>query len=157
MPKTKAAAPAPTGFISRPRYREVECDWFELEDGEVPFTATIRTNLTFAQLEEIPSGDNATFPEVWEVIHPYVIAWNLMAEDASTGEIVEVPPPAEAGPDVAKMLDAQMSLWLIAQVRMAHLGGIDRNEKVGGDRKNGSTPSGSTPGPVGAKNSAKRA
>ena len=152
MPKTKAAAPAPTGFQIRPRYREVTCDLFELEDGEVPFTATIRTNLTFAQLEEIPSGDDATFPEVWEVIHPYVIAWNLMAEDASTGEIVDVPPPAEAGPDIAKMLEPQISYWLITQVRTAHLGGVTKNNEIGEDRKNGSTP-----GPVGAKNSAKRA
>lgn len=142
MPK-KTAAPNVTGFRVRPRYRDVTCDWFDLEDGEEPLKATIRTNLTFAQLEEIPSGDHVTFPEVWEVIYPYVVAWNVLAEDESTGDIVPVPPPAEAGPEVAKLLDAQMSLWLITQVRMAHLGGAER--------KNGSAPSGGTSGPDGDK------
>lgn len=142
MAKKKAAAPTPiSGFRIRPRYRDVECDWFELEEGEEPFRATIRRNLTFEQIHAIPDGDEATFDEIWKEIAPYVTGWNLLAED-DKGEVVPVPPPAEAGPDVSRMLDAQMSLWLILQVRQAHLGGAER--------KNTSAPSGDTPGPGGA-------
>ena len=141
MPKKATPAPV-TGFQIRPRYREVVCDWFELEDGEEPFTATIRTNLTFDQINAIPAGDGVTFSEVWEQIAEYVTKWNLVAED-ETGAMVAVPPPAEAGPDVFRAMDAALNVWLIAQVRTAHLGGPDR--------KNGSTPSGATPAPGGGK------
>lgn len=145
MPKKKAAPqPEPmSGYRVRPRYRTVVCDWGTPEDGELPFTATIRTNLTFDQLNAIPGGEGVTFAEIWNEIHPYVKDWNLVGENLATGAIERVPPPAEAGPEAFRALDAELNIWLIAQVRTAHLGGPER--------KNGHTPSGSTPEPGGDK------
>lgn len=125
MPKKAAAVTPLTGYTIRPRYRDVVCDWDEPEAGEEAFTATIRTNLTFDQINAIPGGEGVTFTDVWDVIAPYVTGWNLLAEDTD-GNVVPVPPPAEAGPDAFKMLDPAMNVWLIAQVRTAHLGGPER-------------------------------
>ena len=138
MPKKSTPEPTPlTGFRVRPRYREVVCDWYEVEEGEEPFKATIRTNLTFGELRDIPSGKDVTFEDVWQVIHPYVTGWNLVGE-TDDGTQAPVPPPAEAGPDAFFMLDAGLNLWLIGQVRTAHLGGPKALEKDGeSDRKNG--------------------
>lgn len=143
MPRKKADAPATeptpmTGYRMKPRYRDVTCEWYELEDGEDAFSATIRTNLTFGELRDIPSGKDATFEEVWDVIAPYVTGWNLVAENIESGQVEAVPPPAEAGPAAFQALDASLNLWLIGQVRTAHLGGpkaLEKDAKT--DRKNG--------------------
>ena len=146
MPRKNAKTPEPveiTGYRVRPRYRDVTCDWYELDEGEEPFTATIRTNLTFDQLNAIPAGKDVTFEEVWQEIAPYVVGWNLVAENMSTGTVEPVPPPSEAGPIAFRALDSALSLWLIAQVRTAHLGGPERKKEP--------TPSGSTPAPSDGK------
>ena len=123
MPKKAAAAPV-TGFQIRPRYREVTCDWFDLEDGEEPLKATIRTNLTFDQVNAIPAlTQGVTFEDVWKAITPYISAWNLVGENAETGALEAIPPPAEAGGEVFRATDTAVSLWLHGEVKYAHLGG----------------------------------
>lgn len=154
MPKKKAETPANvTGFRVKPRYRDVTCTWYELEEGEEPFTATIRRNLTFEELEAIPRGEDLKWSEVWPVIAPYVVAWNHTKPDAETGEVVAVPPPAEAGPEVFRTLDTEMNLWLLGEVRYAHIGGPAALVKhLDTDRKKEPMPSESTPEPAGGKN-----
>ena len=143
MPKKSTPEPVQiSGFRVRPRYRDVTCDWFA-EDGEEPFTATIRTNLTFDQLNAIPAGEDVTFEDVWQEIAPYVTGWNLVAENVASGTVESVPPPSEAGPLAFRALDPSLNLWLIAQVRTAHLGGPERKKER--------TPSGSTPAPSDGK------
>lgn len=151
MPRKKADPPAVTGYRRKPRYRDITCDWFELEEGEDPLTVTIQTNLTFEEVNAIPTGKGLKWREVWEVIYPYVVGWNLTAPD-DNGEIAPVPPPAEAGPDAFMAMDPQENVWLLGEIRYVHIGGpkeLVKNMET--ERKNESTPSGSTPAPDGGK------
>ena len=137
MPK-KTAAPNVTGFRVKPRYRDVTCDWFDVEEGEEPFTATIRTNLTWGDVEAMPVPKEATFAEIWDAMAPHVVEWNLVAENIESGQVEPVPPPAEAGPEVFKALENPLSIWLYNEVRFAHLGGPKALIKdAETDRKNG--------------------
>ena len=130
MTNTLAAV---TGYLpaARPRYRWVECDWFsgetvEGEEALPPFRAEVRTNQTWDELAELDLKPEQTNGERWALIAPHVRNWNLLARDLETGEIVQVPPPAEAGPDAFKALEPALYLWLDLQVRTAHRGGVER-------------------------------
>jgi hypothetical protein len=114
----------------------------------------MRRNLTFDQINAIPKGFNATHQQVWEEIAPYITGWNLTALNIESGEVEPVPPPAEAGPDVFRALDSELSAWLISWMRTIHVGGpgavADQAESA---RKKGLTPSVATPEPSGDETS----
>lgn len=139
-----AASPNGTahGYLPslRPRWRWVEFDDGEAGDGE-PFRAEIRTNLTWAEIDELAEAER--FVDVWARLAPYVRAWNALGIDAETGEPAPVPPPAVAGPDAFRCIDAELTAWLWLKVRSAHLGDEERGK--GGRRRNSTpaTPSGS--------------
>ncbi len=148
MPKKKASEvvekptpPVVTGHIIKPRYREFECDWVDLEEGEEPFKATIRTNLSFAEVNELPPVTSLTYAETWELMAPHITSWNLVAYVHETGEVEPVPPPAEAGVDVFRATDPLYSQWLYVTLQLAHQGGV--NGVL--ERKNASGPSGDGP------------
>lgn len=115
---------------ARPRYVWVTCDWTDGADdpdGE-PFRADIRSNLPFPAIDAI--GDPAlTFEELWKVMAPYVRDWNALARNAETGEIVPAPPPAVAGWEAFRVIEADLTLWLQQQLRTTHLGGEHRAKK----------------------------
>jgi len=129
------------GFVPKPRTREVVCDWIEAEEGSDPLTATIRANLTFAEIDYINGlfGKDAkvTYAEAFEIVAPNVIAWNAMALDRESGEYVAVPPPAEGGADSLRAVDALITDWLLWSLGQSHRGGAEREGK--------SQPSGDTP------------
>lgn len=81
-------------------------------DGAEPFWAEIRDDLTFADLERIPSPLGTQFADQWEVIAPWVTGWNATAVDMGTRERVAVPPPAEAGADAFKTQLPGITLFL---------------------------------------------
>lgn len=118
---------------ARPRYRWVACEWTADPDGgegAEPFRAEIRTNLTWADIDAIKifGDESLTFAELWGVLAPHVRAWNALGIDPTTGEAVPVPPPAEAGPDAFRAIDAALTVWLATQLRTAHLGGQERGK-----------------------------
>lgn len=129
VPAETAAAP-PTvlaGYLpaARPRYR-----WIEyaagVDGGGEPLRAEIRTNLTWGEIDSL--NEATIFAEVWERLAPHVRAWNALGIDAVTGEATPAPPPMEAGPDAFKAIDAEATLWLLAELRTAHLGGEERKK-----------------------------
>lgn len=145
MPTKKNAAPvedAPIrGHRRTSRYREVTLDLDDEEGEDEPLRVTIRMNLTFEQINAIPSGQRVLFQDIFVAIAPYVTAWNVVRTNHETGRDELVPPPAEAGPDVLLALDPVEALWLAGMVRQGYLG-------TGDDRKKGTPRSGSSPGPA---------
>jgi hypothetical protein len=103
------------GYRTKPRTREIVCEFpgLEPDEGCEPLRATVRTNLTFDELDAIPVAvfvEDGTVmyrstAEMRAAIAPYVLAWNIDADDVETGETVPVIPPAEAGPDVLRTVD----------------------------------------------------
>lgn len=120
---------APTGYLpaARARYRWVAMPGDDGPEGE-PFRAEMRANLTFGEIDAIDVYGKLTFEELWRVMAPHVRAWNLLARDMGSGEIVAVPPPAEAGPDALRAIDHASALWLASELRTAHLGGEERGK-----------------------------
>jgi hypothetical protein len=145
------------------------CDFpgLEPDEGCEPLRATVRTNLTFDELDAIPVAvfvEDGTVmyrstAEMRAAIAPYVLAWNIDADDVETGETVPVIPPAEAGPDVLRTVDPLITVWLASRLKTIH---IPSKEDRGKDTPpseatdapspsgDTSTPSGSEPSSTGA-------
>jgi hypothetical protein len=120
MPKTKELEPVEVipngtaeGYRPKPSTRRVIADP-SLYDNPQPlfkkaldhltpdtvsfFEAEIGDSLTIAQQKRMTL--NCSWPEVFAQIAPFVYSWNAHAQNADTGEWEQLPPPAEAGPDV---------------------------------------------------------
>ena len=144
MPKTKKPTPKPpvelTGYIrSRaPRYAWREFTPRDLPEGAEPLRVKVRVNLSIEEQNAIPVSDGTTFREQWDVIAPYVAEWNVLRENHATGELEQVPAPAEAGPDAFLVLDQLESLWLVQQIKYGYAIRTDAEKKA-------STPSDTTP------------
>ena len=82
-------------------------------DGAEPFWAEIRDDLTFTDTDRIPFTDGTTFAQQWDVIAPWVVAWNATAYNPETNAWEPVPPPAEAGPDAFKTQTKHVTSFLV--------------------------------------------
>lgn len=136
------------GYRTRPRTRELACDWDGLapDDGCEPLRATVRTNLTWDEIDALPNPvlvrDGQTYflnsPEIREGIAPYIVAWNVEGRNSETGEVGPLPAPAEAGPDVLKACDRLVTSWLAVEMKTIHLPKPDQ-------KKDDTPPSADTP------------
>lgn len=133
-PRKQQPEPKPlTGFAvgkQSGRTKTYTCDLPDFEGFEI----TVK-RLTFAELRDMPDAQ-ATHDEVWQHIYPYVVGWNAQAEIAGGGW-EDVPPPADAGPDVFLLIEPELSVWIYAQLKYGYLGGDALRKKP--------TPSDSTP------------
>ena len=116
---------APVGFRGKPRYRRVECDWLEPEEGADKLYAIVRADLPLGILRTMPYGNGATYTELWGFLAPHVSEWNALAMDAETGEYRPAPAPAEAGPDVFAFVDPVISDWLAFVIKTTYKGIVD--------------------------------
>lgn len=119
------------GYRLRARLAEHECP-AELAphgDGEEPLRVTVRTNLTFDELDALPSGEAVTYGEIFEAIAPYVTGWNLMQREAASGEERMAVPPAEAGPEAFRALPPEAVTWVLERVQTGYLGGAERKKR----------------------------
>ena len=123
MPKKKPAPPIDITRYQRPaRFREFAyTEMPGLEEGQEPFTVTVRTNLSFAELDAIPYGKGTPYVEVFKAIAPYVTAWNVQRVVQETGALEAVPPPAEAGWEILQVLDHIEANWLMDKVKFGYL------------------------------------
>lgn len=149
QPAIEAVTPIVTGYRIRPKYRDIVCDWEDIEEGEEPLRATIRTNLSFDEIDALPALLGTKYTDLWAAMAPHVTTWNLTAVNELTGNLEAVPPPAEAGPDVFRAADALVTQWLFIKVKTAHLG----DDATAADRKNDSSPSESGPDAVSSNDS----
>lgn len=100
------------GFVGRGRYRRVECDWFEAQEGAEPLWAELRADLPFGLLEALPVDGKASYNELWDAISFAVRSWNCLGLDLTTGTYQPVPPPCEGGRESFRSVDPQIGLWI---------------------------------------------
>jgi len=117
--ETTAADPI-VGFVGRGRYRRVECDWFEPEDGRERLWADIRADLAFGFLDDIPLGGDHSYDDLWDAIGPCVRDWNALGFDVASREWRPVPPPATAGRDAFRAVDPLIGLWLGVMLKQTY-------------------------------------
>lgn len=145
--KAKAAqngSPSPITRIRR-TFR-IECDWVDPLPGEDKLWAEI-ASLSFDEIDRVKACLRADVPfsETWAVISPYVVRWNAQAIDQLTGDLVDVPPPAEIGGDAFSALEPWVTTWLTVQLARVQftpdfLGGLVRT--TAGSTKPSDSPSG---------------
>jgi hypothetical protein len=121
----EAATPNGTypGYRPKTRTRRITADrdhWPEVfeaiapmwpDDGQEPFWADVRANLTFDDIDAIPTS--AQFAELWDLFSPWVVAWNATAWDQLAKEWAPVPPPAEMGPDAFRTQPREVTLFIL--------------------------------------------
>jgi hypothetical protein len=115
-----------TGFVAKMRTRELVCDWIEPAEGHDLFTVTVRSNLTFDEIDAIAYGNGAMHIDLWKSIAPYVLAWNATAINLETGQVEPIPPPVEAGPQVFSAIDPVVVEWLGFRLKRIYQGDADR-------------------------------
>ena len=107
------------GYIPKPRTRRVVADperyprlspW----DDAPPFWADIRDDLTFNQMNAIPTVGKVTYQDQQKIIAPYVHAWNAWAINDESGEWEQAPPPAEAGWEIFGSQTQHVTSFLVA-------------------------------------------
>lgn len=99
----KAAEPIPfdlSRFQEVPEYVERV---IERGEGKRPLKVTL-VDLSIRQTNKIRWGLSVPLRESFEDIASFVVAWDLRQKDTATGELVDVPPPAEVGWEVFELL-----------------------------------------------------
>ena len=106
------------GYRLRPRLEEYECpvEVAPREEGDEPLRVTVRSNLTFDELDALPSGEEVPYQAIFEAVARYVAAWNLT--DAEGGKVA---PPAEAGPEALRRVPPEVVVWLLERVQTGYL------------------------------------
>lgn len=84
------------GIVLNNRYKWVS---FTTEDDQV-VRAKVRTSLVNDEVEYLSTIDlNGEQEKLWEATAKYVIDWNCQVQDEEDGEIYDIIPPAEGGPE----------------------------------------------------------
>jgi len=92
------------------RYKWVE---FSAEDDTV-YRARVRTSLLNKEVEKLVGLNmNGDQKQVHEAIHRYVEEWNITIESEEDGELYEVLPPREAGPEAFDYVPTQFVYAII--------------------------------------------
>jgi hypothetical protein len=145
------------GFKARARTREYTCDFpgLEPDEGSDPLVVSLRINLDFETIDTIPDPFVTTngrvfanpTPELAAAIAPFVVAWNAVGTDAETGDEVQLPPPAEAGPDVFRAVDPFVQCWVGMQLRALWNDDARKKGPTSSPTTAAPSPSGATPTP----------
>jgi hypothetical protein len=81
------------------------------EEGAEPFWADVRANLTFDDIDSIPNS--SPFPELQELLSPWVVAWNAGVWNQESNIWQPTPPPAEAGPAAFRTQPREVTLFIL--------------------------------------------
>jgi hypothetical protein len=129
------------GYIPKPRYRTVECDWFDPEDGAAKLVAEIRSDLPFGYLSDIPLGGESSYQELWTVIAPHVRSWNALGLDVTTGTYQPVPPPGEIGIEAFRAVDPLIGIWVGTMLKQTYAQAVNNPKASSGSEKPAGGPS----------------
>lgn len=100
---------------------EARYHWREIErEDREPLRVKV-LDLNIAQTEVIPYGMKTPLRDAFEAIAPYVAEWDLRLVDKESGAVVDVPPPAEYGPDVLDLLDTATGIQLVSWLKAPHV------------------------------------
>lgn len=115
-------------YVPFQRYEEVSFVEEGMED-EIPFTARIRTNLTFAEVDDLTfEQDDSVRDVIWPKLAPYVVGWNVSGLDEDDN-VVPIPAPAEGGPDQFQYIPIQLFWQIFREVKLRNMGTIDPKRK----------------------------
>ena len=120
----QSTTPAPSGAPWAPFVLPRRYEWFVAEEGEFAgFAIEVRTNPTPYEWRVFREGLERAETEgnTWELVGPWVRAWNAYAADDG-GEPYPLPPPCEDW-SVLEKITGPMATWLTVQVALAPLGG----------------------------------
>ena len=88
-------------------------------DYGIPFTVDV-IDLSTGETNAIEYKASDPVEKVYKAIAPYIVGWTFKAENKKTGELIDVPPPAEAGWEVLDLLNSSEAGDLISWVKWPH-------------------------------------
>jgi hypothetical protein len=91
--------------------------WREIERGQEPALRVKLLDLTEEQAAGIPFGRHTPMKDAFAVIWPYVVEWNFRSVDMQSGQEMDVPPPAEYGPEMLTLIDIGAALQIVAWLK----------------------------------------
>lgn len=118
-PRKKKVAEQPVFDLSQ--YREQRrYVWREIEREDGPALRVKLEDLSIRQTNGVPWGMDISLKASMEGVAPYVVEWNLTAENLATGEVVPVPAPAEAGWQVFELISNREAGDIINWLKIPH-------------------------------------
>lgn len=105
------------GFV---RITGPEYEWVTYPEASDPTNALqveIQRNVSFAETDSIVLHGKVTFEQIRQSLAPYIRNWNLQGRDINTGEIVPIPPPMQAGPDMLMYVENQELIWIAMAIK----------------------------------------
>lgn len=118
-PRKKKSEDTPVFDLSQFR-EERRYVWREIErEGGEPLRVKLQ-DLSIRQTNEIPWSLNTPLRDSLQAVAQYVAEWNFTAENLETGEVVPVPPPAEAGWEVFELLPNSASGDIVNWLKIPH-------------------------------------
>lgn len=117
---TKAAEESTPVFDISQFREEKRYVWREIdrEDGE-PLKVKLQ-DISIRQAVDIPWGMKTPLKETMQVAAQYVAEWSHKAENLETGEVIDVPPPAEAGWEVFELLPNEVASDIVNWLKVPH-------------------------------------
>ena len=113
MTKAKAAV----RFVPQQKFDTVQYLEQDAPEGTVTFTAKIRSNLTFGELNTLVWAKETPMTEMYELFAPFVVEWNLSGVDAS-GDVVDIPAPAVGGAEQFDYLPIGVFWELVRDIKL---------------------------------------
>jgi len=121
-------------YIPARRTRWVTWDGEQIE-GQPPFKALIRSDLTFGEVDELKwSVEETDSPElaaakkqtsyVHDLFAPYVLKWNVGTLD-DEGNPVAAAAPAETGGDAFHLIPNEFFWWLVREIKFGGVRVLD--------------------------------
>lgn len=114
--------------------------WREIEREEDDPIRVKLLRLDMREAESIPYSKETPIKELHAAIAPFVAEWNFTAENQHTGEMIDVPPPAEIGGEVFELLDSSIGVEIATWLKLP-------NVMAQASEKKASTPSVTTDTP----------
>lgn len=130
-------------YVPQKRYVTVEYTDPTVEEGLVPIQVRMRSDLTVRESDAlaIEKDDKRLTPDIWELVAPYVIDWNVGDEEGN-----KAPPPAEGGGQQFDLIPNGIFWRIYDDLRRKSVGLLDA-KRIAPDS---SKPSNDTAGNAGA-------
>lgn len=131
-------------YIPQKRYVTVEYTDPTVEGGLVPIKVRMRSDISARESDAmaIAPDDTRLIPDIWDLVAPYVIDWNV--GDPETG--TKAPPPAEGGGKQFDLIPNDIFWRIYNDLRRKSVGLLDA-KRIAPDS---SKPSNDTAGNAGA-------
>lgn len=91
--------------------------WREIErEDDAPLRVKL-LDLNIRESKEISFGMRTPLEDAYKASAPFVVEWDFRAENQNTGDMIDVPPPAEIGWEAFELLDQSTASLVVSWLK----------------------------------------